>query len=421
MISNDVRPLRRPPRAPVAGDVARGLGAFVALAGLLVGVPLVLLRFGHWPITGIPSWSQVADLPTTLISDSTVLGIFTVALWVAWAVFAASVLAEVVAQVRGRRRGALPTSSPIGRLAGHLVATVMVAFGSFASLSAATGGVGPAQASPLSAGGVARSHASRSPAAAVVVEEEPDPAAVPVAYRGVPSADVLAEASGAVGPAAAPAAPTPAPAPAAASPTPSATAATVIVVQRGDSPWGLAEEHLGDGVRWRELWEFNRTRPQPTGGTWANPDDSIQPGWTLAIPGTGVASGPVPAAGVVVPATAYSGAPAEDVTVEPGDHFWGLAEGQLTEAWGREPSDTEVASYWQATLNANAGRLRPPRDADDIYPGEQFVLPPAPADPLAPPAPPPAPTPPPSGSGTDAAGSARCASCCSRSSSSSAE
>ena len=82
MISNDVRPIRRPARAPVGGDVARGLGAFVALAGLLVGVPFVLLRFGHWPITGVPSWSQVADLPTTLISDSTVLGIFTVALWV---------------------------------------------------------------------------------------------------------------------------------------------------------------------------------------------------------------------------------------------------------------------------------------------------------------------------------------------------
>ena len=42
--------------------------------------------------------------------------------------------------------------------------------------------------------------------------------------------------------------------------------------------------------------------------------------------------------------------------VEPGDDFWGLAEGQLAEAWGREPSDTEVAGYWQTTLERQRRR-----------------------------------------------------------------
>jgi DNA-binding SARP family transcriptional activator len=392
MISNDVRPARR---APVAGDVARGFGAVVALAALVVGVPLVLLRWGHWPITGLPSWDQVTDLPTTLVSDSTVLGIFTVALWLAWAVFTLAVLAEAAAQVQGRRRAGLPTSSPIQRLAGHLVATVMVAFGSFASLSAAS-----VPTLPASAAGGSMTRAARPEAQAVVMDDRASELGFPLLFRESPTAEGAAVDNGAQaepGPADAAPPAVGAPASVAGAEAEPALVPLVITVERGDSPWGLAEAHLGDGMRWRELWEFNRARPQPDGGVWANPDDAIRPAWLLAIPGTSVAPGPVSAAGVVVPsATAM---PAEDVVVEPGDDFWELAEGQLGEAWGRQPTDAEVARYWKDTLDVNAARLRPPRDADDIYPGEQFVLPATPADPLAPapPATPPPTSPPPNG------------------------
>jgi hypothetical protein len=57
----------------------------------------------------------------------------------------------------------------------------------------------------------------------------------------------------------------------------------VIEVERGDSPWSLAEAHLGDGLRWRELYEINRGNPQPDGRSWTNPE-LIVPGWQLRLP-----------------------------------------------------------------------------------------------------------------------------------------
>ena len=40
--------------------------------------------------------------------------------------------------------------------------------------------------------------------------------------------------------------------------------ATTVTVGRGDTAWSLATEHLGDGARWREIWEANREQPSPT-------------------------------------------------------------------------------------------------------------------------------------------------------------
>lgn len=31
-----------------------------------------------------------------------------------------------------------------------------------------------------------------------------------------------------------------------------------ITVQKGDTLWSLAKQHLGSGLRWRELWERNK-------------------------------------------------------------------------------------------------------------------------------------------------------------------
>jgi DNA-binding SARP family transcriptional activator/nucleoid-associated protein YgaU len=382
MIRHDAHPDRR---LETAGDVVRGLGAFAALIGLVAGVPLALLRWGDWPITGLPTREQITDLPTTLVSDGTVVAILTVGLWLCWAVFVLAVGAEIVVQARGRRRGALPVPSPFQRLAGHLVGTVMLTFGSLASLSApALPGVHAAGAGP------ARAPAARSEVSSLSGERPVEPS-MPLLFRGVPDAKTRAQltSTGEVGSAAL-AGPQGQPVVASQDDGPPAPAPT-ITVSRGDSPWALAESHLGDGMRWRELWEANRTRSQPDGGVWANPDDAIRPGWELVLPGAdGSTVAPAAAAPVGVPPAA----PAETVTVQPGDHFWGLVEDQLADTWHRSPSDAEVADYWEDTLTTNRDRLAPPRDPDDIYPGEQFTLPATPADPLAPP-PAPAPTPPP--------------------------
>ncbi len=87
------------------------------------------------------------------------------------------------------------------------------------------------------------------------------------------------------------------------------------------------------------------------------------------------------------------------LTVATGDNFWDLAEGELSEAWGRAPTDAEVVPHWQALVEANRDRLAPPGDPDLIYPGQLFTVPGVPADPLVPPvaeapAPPATPAPP---------------------------
>src|SRR3546814_7255480 len=67
-------------------------------------------------------------------------------------------------------------------------------------------------------------------------------------------------------------------------PTPSAR---VGLVHQRDCLWRLAEVHLGDGLRWRELWELNRGREFPDGRVFQDPD-LIHPGWVLLFPADAV-------------------------------------------------------------------------------------------------------------------------------------
>jgi nucleoid-associated protein YgaU len=42
-------------------------------------------------------------------------------------------------------------------------------------------------------------------------------------------------------------------------------------------------------------------------------------------------------------------------------------------------TDSQVARYWELVVAANRDRLANPGDADLIYPGQTFVLPPLPS------------------------------------------
>src|SRR5665647_971908 len=86
-------------------------------------------------------------------------------------------------------------------------------------------------------------------------------------------------------------------------PTSVEAAGPVITVTRGDTLWGLAERHLGDGHRYAEIYDLNAGRPQADGRALTDPD-LIYPGWVFALPSQ-VVDG---AAGV--PTTAPDVAPA---------------------------------------------------------------------------------------------------------------
>jgi hypothetical protein len=87
---------------------------------------------------------------------------------------------------------------------------------------------------------------------------------------------------------------------------------------------------------------------------------------------------------VVGPSAAEEAAPPATWTAAPGDHLWHVAEATLTDAWGRPPTDAEVAPYWTAVVEANRGVLVDPANPDLIHPGQTFRLPPVPSAPPAP-------------------------------------
>ncbi len=55
------------------------------------------------------------------------------------------------------------------------------------------------------------------------------------------------------------------------------------LVQPGDSLWRIAEERLGSGFRWREIYELNRDRRFSNGQALKSPR-LIRPGWHLELP-----------------------------------------------------------------------------------------------------------------------------------------
>ena len=57
----------------------------------------------------------------------------------------------------------------------------------------------------------------------------------------------------------------------------------VHVVERGESLWSIAEDHLDDGARWPEIYEANQGRSFDDGRQLVDPD-LIQPRWQLDLP-----------------------------------------------------------------------------------------------------------------------------------------
>ncbi|HYI61914.1 MAG TPA: hypothetical protein VEW93_08940 [Acidimicrobiales bacterium] len=102
-----------------------------------------------------------------------------------------------------------------------------------------------------------------------------------------------------------------------------------------------------------------RWQPAPAG------DDGPSPGGTATMR---VDGGAPPPAG-------------QEWRVEAGQSFWEVAERSLARAWGRAPTDDEVAPYWAALVEANRSRLVDPADPDLVRPGQVFTLLPAPAPP----------------------------------------
>jgi hypothetical protein len=275
--------MQRSPR-----DLIRGLTALATTLALLFVVPFVLARFGGWPLPhSVPTVSGVAEGLTHELQVAHVIKALLVVCWAAWLALAWSLVSELAALRSGRTPRPRRSLAPFQLFAGRLVAgiTLLVSMSSTATTMAS--------AAPLS------------------VRSEP---VVLAQTAPVPTTTSRLEST-----------PTP----------PVAVAEGSVVVQPRDSLHRLAEVHLGDAMRWREIWDLNRDHTMVDGTTFTRPE-IIRPGWMLQLPAVPMAATSTLLSSAATPTT---------VIVAPGDDLSGLAATHL----GDE-------AKWPEIFDANKGR-----------------------------------------------------------------
>ncbi|MEU6176440.1 BTAD domain-containing putative transcriptional regulator [Streptomyces coeruleorubidus] len=245
------------------GDFVKAFFAFVALAVLLVGVPGALATQIGWPLpNGVPSldWLQQE------ITVHTFLNILTVVVWLAWAQFTACVLVEMKAALSGVGvPGRVPGAGPSQLLARQLVAALLLVGATAASFAPGLSQLGQsgydANQKPASAA------AQQTPGLFAQQQEQAADTAAALAEQASHAAS-HADAGGSTA-------------------KQGDTKYYRIEPPEGrhhDSLWEIAERHLGDGRRYKEIFELNKDRVQPDGSKLSEAS-LIRPGWIMEMPG----------------------------------------------------------------------------------------------------------------------------------------
>lgn len=320
---------QRPGSRRSAADRLRGLLALMTLLTLLLGVPATLIA-----LRGNPLPESLVDLATltdrlTRPDDGTLfLAALTWVAWLGWSSFALSVLVEIPAHLRGLPSPRLPALGAQQRAASTLVAGATLLFTmpltalhspalaattphpvaaaspmasppQLAATSTTTAPVEPARGSVRT---VPDAPSTPGPAARYVVQPgdslwqiatdvlgdgtryleiarlnydqpQPDGLRLTAAHWLRPGWTLTL--------------------PPDASARLSADAADTVVVQPGDTLWGIAERTLGDGHRYDEIAAAS-TGPQADGSRLTDPN-RIRAGWQLTVPQTVGAPPPSPA------------------------------------------------------------------------------------------------------------------------------
>ncbi|AKL64201.1 MULTISPECIES: LysM peptidoglycan-binding domain-containing protein [unclassified Streptomyces] len=307
------KPTTRKPLSGVraAAPLLRALLSLAVLFALLGGLPVLL--WWATSIVGPPGLAALSSLFTTDDSGQVFLLALAVAGWAGWALFAVSVLLEIPAQLRGR--SAPQIRGLVGqRAAAALVGAVLLALPTGTALAAAPS---PAQAAThtttAAAAAVPGTGATRlttatdtEQAAATHTVRDAKPAEslwsiaearlgdggrwedIAALNEGNTMTDGMSfHADGPIQPGwilHLPADARPAPAASNRESQRSGTATrTTYTVKSGDSLAGIAEAQLGDADRYGEIFDLNKDRPMPGGGTFTDPD-LIHPGQHLTLP-----------------------------------------------------------------------------------------------------------------------------------------
>ncbi|MEV5569199.1 hypothetical protein AB0L06_04060 [Spirillospora sp. NPDC052269] len=240
------------------GDVLTGIGALVALAALLIGVPYALLTLFGSPVPShVPGMSDL----TQRIGPSALLAILVVLVWLAWLQLAACVVVEVYAGVRGVGVPArVPLAGGTQSLVHRLVVAALLLFTATSAIMPAFSGRELA-AKPQVTTQTEQYH--RLPVTAV-----PDRPAAPATTNATPDREVTETLAG----------------------TPVEKAATTKIYRvnppegrHHESLWEIAEKCLGQGRRYNEIFDLNKDHVQPDGSR-LHTAGLIRPGWILEMP-----------------------------------------------------------------------------------------------------------------------------------------
>ncbi|MAY95000.1 MAG: hypothetical protein CMH84_00465 [Nocardioides sp.] len=238
-----------------------GLLATVAVLGIIIGLPALFLAIGANPISDqAPTLQSVKDALLAPDDGTLILGLFKVIGWAAWAFMTLSLVVETIARLRRVEAPKLPGLGRPQAAAHGLIGLAALLFIA-APIAAQAANAGPAAASaPAAVGHVQAGTVDQTPAQhGVKVEAKQERATVDHS------------------------------------------------VKPGESLWSIAEDHFGDGARYKEIAELNRdllgSRPS-----------FLEPGWVLKLPAP------------------TGGAPAHAYTVQPNDTLSDIAHDELGDA-----------------------------------------------------------------------------------------
>ena len=238
--------LRKPVQVPTrtAGDVLIGILAIMALAVLTIGVPIGLITVIGLPVphgtAGLSVLTHQLDIPS-------ILRVLSIVIWLAWLQLVWCVIVEIKAAVRNVGLPAqVPLAGATQSAAHRLVTAALLLFTAGAALSPAFAHAGPPRPGHTVSSVMPGTRGTQGPPSTA-----PQPVVPPTVAQS-PSAE------------------------------------KVYVVRPPDgryheSLWEIAENHLGDGRRYPEIYAMNKDRTQPDGSK-LTIASLIRPGWILWMP-----------------------------------------------------------------------------------------------------------------------------------------
>jgi hypothetical protein len=245
----------RPPvqaRGRTATDVMFGLLAVIALGLLTIGLPIALLKVLGAPI---PHKLLSGGAFTQQLDVMAILRILSVIVWLLWVQLVWCVIVEITAAVRhAGTPGRVPLAGATQSAAHRLVAAALLLFSAAAVLSPAFAHAGP----PRAAHSISRQvQDPRLGGRQPIMSQPPDVAM----YARAPAHMASTH----------------------------ATHSEKIYVVRPpagryhESLWEIAQNHLGDGRRYHEIFQLNKDHVQPDGAR-LTIASLIRPGWVLRMP-----------------------------------------------------------------------------------------------------------------------------------------